>query len=175
MSRHIGPMGRTLIKKWEGIEDGDPRTAKLDPYLCPANVWTIGWGHAIVDHRGVQIKGAANRNAAYAMYPGGITLEQAELLLIADLIPREKLLDTLVGEATPAQFSAMGALYFNIGHANFVKSSVLRHHVNGRFAHAADAFRLFNKARVNGKLVVLRGLTSRREDERALYLMGLQA
>ena len=32
-----------LIKSFEGIPDGDPSTVNLDAYLCPANVWTIGW------------------------------------------------------------------------------------------------------------------------------------
>ena len=44
--------GVDLIKRFEGIEDGDPTTANLDPYICPGGYWTIGWGHAIIDATG---------------------------------------------------------------------------------------------------------------------------
>ena len=32
-----------IIKRFEGILDGDPSTVNLEPYLCPAGYWTIGW------------------------------------------------------------------------------------------------------------------------------------
>ena len=37
MSRHIGNKGIELIKSFEGM--------KLKAYKCPADVWTIGYGH----------------------------------------------------------------------------------------------------------------------------------
>jgi len=45
--RAINYEGLGIIKKFEGLEDGDPTTVNLDPYVCPGGVWTIGWGHAI--------------------------------------------------------------------------------------------------------------------------------
>ena len=63
-----------LIKSFEGIPDGDPSSVNIDAYLCPAGVWTIGWGHALVDG-GAQLKGAANKARARALYPGDIPLE----------------------------------------------------------------------------------------------------
>ena len=75
-----------LVKSFEGIPDGDPGTVLIDAYLCPAGVWTIGWGHAIRDARGQMLKGPAQKAAARAAYPGGITREQAETLLKADLL-----------------------------------------------------------------------------------------
>jgi lysozyme len=33
----LSKVGANLIKKYEGC--------RLKAYLCPANVWTIGWGH----------------------------------------------------------------------------------------------------------------------------------
>lgn len=46
-----------LIKRFEGIEDGDPTTVNLDPYLCPADYWTIGWGHVVLNPDGQQLRG----------------------------------------------------------------------------------------------------------------------
>lgn len=70
-----------LIKSFEGIPDGDPATVNLDPYLCPAGYWTIGWGHVVLDPHGKQIKGRENKGLARCVYPGGITKAEAEVLL----------------------------------------------------------------------------------------------
>src|SRR4051794_31205741 len=45
-----------LIRSFEGIEDGDPTTANLDPYLCPAGYWTIGWGHVVIGQDGQMLR-----------------------------------------------------------------------------------------------------------------------
>ena len=36
MSRRVSETGLALIKQWEGL--------RLRAYLCPAGVWTCGWG-----------------------------------------------------------------------------------------------------------------------------------
>jgi lysozyme len=159
-----------LIKAFEGIPDGDPSTVLIDAYLCPANVWTIGWGHAIMDE-GVQLKGAAGKARARALYPGGITREQAEALLRGDLIPRAAQLGRLLKvEVSDAQFGALMALLFNIGGANLAASTLLRKLNAGDVAGAADQFLAWDKARVNGVLQALAGLTRRRRAERAMFL-----
>ena len=159
-----------LIKSFEGIPDGDPSTVNIDAYLCPANVWTIGWGHAIVD-RGVQLKGAAHLAKARALYPGGITREQAEALLRGDLVPRAASLSRLLKVAlNDAQFGALISLLFNIGLGNLSASTLLRKLNAGDRAGAADQFMAWDKARVNGVLQALAGLTRRRKAERAMFL-----
>lgn len=159
-----------LIKAFEGIPDGDPGTVNIDAYLCPANIWTIGWGHAIMDG-GVQLKGAAGKAKARALYPGGITREQAEALLRGDLIPRAAQLSRLLKvEVSDAQFGALMALLFNIGGANLAASTLLRKLNAGDAAGAADQFLAWDKARVNGVLQALAGLTRRRRAERAMFL-----
>lgn len=165
-----GPQARKLIQKWEGIADGDPTTVNLDPYLCPAGYWTIGWGHVVRDPNGKMLKGAWNKQAAKMMYPIGITYEEAEILLVGDLIGTENGVTRFITGANHHQFGAMVALAFNIGVGAFGKSSVCRNHNAGRFEAAADSFLLYNKIRVDGQLVVSKGLTSRRKDERAFYL-----
>jgi GH24 family phage-related lysozyme (muramidase) len=159
-----------LIKAFEGIPDGDPSTVNIDAYLCPAGVWTIGWGHAIVDG-GAQLKGAGGKARARALYPGGITRDQAEALLRGDLVPRaaqlSRLLKVDIGDAA---FGALISLLFNIGAANLAASTLLRRLNAGDAAGAADQFLAWDKARVNGVLQALPGLTRRRRAERAMFL-----
>src|SRR5262249_42464646 len=128
---------------------------KLDAYQDVAGIWTIGYGHI----RGVQ--------------PGmHISMEEAEQALRDDLASAEKAVEDATAERAPRdnQFAAMVALCFNIGSANYRGSSVLRQHLAGQTAAAADAFLMWNKARVNGVLQEVQGLTNRRTAERELYL-----
>jgi len=159
-----------LIKAFEGIPDGDPSTVNIDAYLCPAGIWTIGWGHAIEDG-GVQLKGAGGKARARALYPGGITRDQAEALLRGDLVPRAAQVSrALKVEVSDGQFGALLALLFNIGGANLAASTLLRKLNAGDFMGAADQFLAWDKARVNGVLQPLAGLTRRRRAERAMFL-----
>ncbi len=159
-----------LIKAFEGIPDGDPSTVGLDAYICPANVWTIGWGHAVMDG-GAQLKGPANKARARQLYPGGITRQQAEALLRGDLVPRAASVSSLLRVAVDdGQFGALMALVFNIGAGNLAASTLLRKLNAGDSTGAADQFMAWDKARVNGVLQPLAGLTRRRRAERALFL-----
>jgi GH24 family phage-related lysozyme (muramidase) len=159
-----------LIKSFEGIPDGDPNTVNIDAYLCPAGVWTIGWGHALMDG-GVQLKGAANKARARALYPGGITRAQAEALLAGDLVPRAASVSSLLKvPVDDGQFGALIALVFNIGAGNLQASTLLRKLNAADVAGAAEQFLAWDKARVNGVLKPLAGLTRRRRAERAMFL-----
>ena len=83
--RDVPQEGIELIKSFEGIPDGDPSSVNLDAYLDPVGIWTIGWGHAIT-YQGVFLRGPQNKGIARALYPGGITIEQAEMLLRGELV-----------------------------------------------------------------------------------------
>lgn len=168
--RDVPQQAIELIKSFEGIPDGDPSTVNIDAYLCPAGIWTIGWGHAIVDG-GAQLKGPGNKARARALYPGGITRQQAEDLLRGDLVPRcASVASLLKGAVNDAQFGALLSLVFNIGAANFGASTLLRKLNAGDVQGAADQFMAWDKARVNGVLQSLAGLTRRRRAERAMFL-----
>lgn len=134
--------GIALIKQFEGCE--------LTSYLCPANVWTIGWGHTGTD----VVKGMT------------ITQATADMLLRQDLGKFEDAVTKYAGPAYQNQFDAMVSLCYNIGPGNFRGSSVARLHKNGQYTAAATAFLLWNKA--GGK--ILQGLVKRRKAERNLYL-----
>lgn len=155
-----------LVKSYEGIPDGDPSTVNIDPYLDPVNIWTIGWGHAI-RYGGRFLKGEADRAQMHALYPDGITLDQAEALLHADLIDTGRDVQTML--AVPVndnEFGALTSFAFNLGTGNLRSSTLLKRLNADDRAGAADQF--LRWVRADGK--VLPGLVKRRAAERALFL-----
>lgn len=155
-----------LIKSFEGILDGDPTTVNLDPYLCPAGYWTIGWGHVVLDAKGRQIKGKNRKQDAYDRYPGGITRSKAEDLLNQDLrrfiVGVENLVDVPLNDY---QFGALVSFTFNLGLGAFSKSTLRRVINQGEYAKAPEQF--VRWVRSGGK--VLNGLVRRRKAEVALW------
>jgi lysozyme len=69
-------------------------------------------------------------------------------------------------------FAASIDFAYNGGVAAFCRSSMARAFNAGRWAAGCDAFRLYYKARIAGRLTVLRGLARRRAAERTLCLKG---
>lgn len=61
---------------------------------------------------------------------------------------------------------------YNIGVAAFCKSSISRLMRAGDLVGACNAILLWNKGRINGKLVAIQGLTNRRAAERNLCMAG---
>jgi len=155
-----------LIKSFEGILDGDPSTVNLDPYLCPAGYWTIGWGHVALDPRGKQIKGAENKGQARAVYPGGITRAEAEVLLTDDVrrfsAGVEQLVKTTISDG---RFCALVSFAFNVGVGALERSTLLKLVNQGVFDQVGPQFLRWTKA--GGK--ELAGLKRRREAEAALW------
>ena len=143
--------GVLMIAKEEQGPNGGPA---LKAYKCPAGVWTYGFGET----EGVR--------------PGMTCTEtEAWQMLCRSLKSRAQAITAMLTEhATPNQLAALASLAYNIGLEGLRKSTVLKAHNRGDFAAAARAFALWNKARVNGVLVELGGLTARRAIEAALYL-----
>jgi len=163
--RVISQAGVDLIKAFEGIEDGDPKTVNLDAYLCQANVATIGWGHAVV-WDGKQLKGQAGLAKSKQIYPNGITMAEAEQLLKLDLHRFERAVISLVKvPITNNQFAALVSFAFNVGEGAFGKSTLLKLVNAKEFLNASYQFARWNKAA--GK--PSNGLTRRREAERKLF------
>lgn len=69
----------------------------------------------------------------------------------------------------PNQLAAATSLAYNIGPANYNRSTVARRFSAGNWRGACDAFLLWNRA--GGRVV--KGLTRRREHERQICLKGL--
>lgn len=128
--------GIDLIKSFEGCV--------LNAYLCPSNVWTIGYGHTT----GV-VQGQT------------ITKAQAEEFLKKDLVKYEGYVDKTGLMLNQNQFDALVSFTYNCGSGNLKKL------INNRtLLEIADAMLLYNKSK--GK--VLPGLIKRRQMERALFL-----
>jgi lysozyme len=150
---------------WEVVEMmGRKENCKLVSYLCPAKVWTIGWG---------ETEGVAEGMVW--------TEEQADLRFFQEVCRyTDRVRAMLTEPANPNELGAMVSLSYNIGlggpgvKGGFFSSTVRRLHNAGDRAGAARAFRLFNKARVNGVLTELRGLTTRRAVEAAMYLTPVE-
>lgn len=164
--RDINDAGLELVKSFEGIPDGDPTTVKIDPYLDPIGIWTIGWGHAIrvgSDY----LRGKENRRAAMDLYPGGISKEQAEQLLRGDLMDACRDVESLVEvDLTDNQFGALVSFTFNLGRGSLAKSTLLKKLNEDDYDGAAAEFQKWNKA--GGK--VLKGLVTRRAAEAEFFL-----
>jgi lysozyme len=139
--------GLDLLKSFEGL--------RLETYKCSAGVDTIGYGHTSM---------AGEPKVTPGMK---ITVQEAEEILARDLVKYEEAVDKAITVAmNENQNAAMVSLCYNIGPANFAKSSVARHLNEGHADKAAEAFLMWNKAA--GK--VLAGLTRRREAEKKLFL-----
>ena len=130
-----------LIKHFEGFED----TA----YLCPANVWTIGYGRT--------------RNVKEG---DRITEAQAERDLLEELEEfKHQVLHSVKVELTQNELDALTSWTYNLGVGN-LKSSTLLKKLNAGSKDEVPAEMLrWNKA--SGK--VLAGLTKRREAEAELW------
>lgn len=166
MTRDLTP-AIGIIRAFEGIEDGDPRTANLDPYLCPAGCWTIGWGHVVRDAAGRMLKGAGTAKRARAIYPRGITIEEARVLLNDDIRALLPALETAISvPVTDNQFCALVSFVFNVGIGAFQRSSLLRRLNSGD--HAAVPKELMRWTKAGGK--ELAGLKRRREAEARLWI-----
>ena len=131
-----------LIKEFEGC--------KLKAYLCPAGVWTIGYGHTDGVKEGDEI-----------------TQQEADRLLANDVHSFSAGVQRLVtSDINRNQLGALTSFAFNVGLGNLRHSTLLRLVNKGDFVGAANQFSRWNKA--GGK--VLAGLTRRREAEKKLFL-----
>lgn len=164
--RELNQAGLELIKSFEGIEDGDPRTVNLDPYLDPVGIWTIGWGHAITCDRRF-LRGPTDKAKAKALYPNGLNRVEAERLLRHDIDEHALPLDSLVKvELNENQYAALVSFVFNLGPGNLQRSTLLKLVNQKKFREAANEFVKWNKA--GGQ--TMKGLTRRRKAEAALFL-----
>ena len=137
-----------LIKQFEGYKD--------KAYLCPAGVATIGYGSTMWnDGRRVQMGDK-------------ITKEGAELLLHWELNNKAIALYGL--NVNQNQADAILSFVFNLGIGAFQKSTLIKKiRLNPNDPTIRDEFMKWNKARVGGKLIELKGLTRRRTAESNLY------
>lgn len=131
-----------MIRSFEGL--------RLVAYKCPAGVWTIGYGHTS------------------GVVPGmSITGSRAEKLLAQDVAIAESIVNTeRIYGLRQCQFDALVSFVFNVGGANFRKSTLLaKVKVKPNDNSIMDEFLRW----VYGGGAVLPGLQKRRLKEMRLY------
>lgn len=159
--------GILLLKLSESVHDGDLSKKGLQPEMCPAGVWTEGFGHTILVN-GRMIKGLKNKALAYKCSKVK-TLDDALKLLAIDLKPREDLINSLDLKINQNQFDPLVDFVYNLGSGNFLNSTLLR-----LIKKDPNDFMIayeFPKWRKAGGRV-LTGLVVRRHREASLYFTG---
>lgn len=139
----ISDTGLNFIKSFEGCS--------LKAYRCPANVLTIGYGHT----------GGVKEGQV-------ITQQQADEMLRVDLGRYEKAVDKLGVDLNQNQFDALVSFCYNLGTGIFT-GNLLNAIKAKDWVSVSSQMLLYNKARVNGKLTVLKGLDKRRKAEVGLF------
>ncbi|MGE0635802.1 MAG: lysozyme [Bacteroidia bacterium] len=163
-----------LIKHYESLHDGNLKELGIQPKLDPVGIWTIGWGHAIVDPiTGKFVRDKANEKRALELFPN-FDDRQAEDLLIRDLAAYEApVRKALKIKLNDDQVGALVSFAYNVGIGSFNNSSGLTFLNKGDIKEAGNRLLLWNKGTINGVKVVLKGLTYRRMSERDLLVDGV--
>lgn len=130
-----------LVKQFEGF--------RSDAYLCPAGVWTIGYGTT---------KGVKHGDT--------ITEEEATKHLMDDVLTAAEAVNDLVDvDLSQNQYDALCSLIYNIGRGAFKTSTLLRLLNANNYTGASQQFGRWIKA--DGKDIP--GLIRRRKAERELF------
>lgn len=148
----ISPECVELVKRFEGLhklkDDG-----MVHAYRCVAGRWTCGFGAT----RGVR---------------SGVkwTKEYCEQRLLEDLEEHAAVVRQSVNvPLSQSQYDALTSFVFNLGGGNFRSSTLLKKLNKGLYDEVPEQIMRWNKARVDGKLTPLRGLTRRRAAEAAIF------
>jgi lysozyme len=146
--------GLSIIKSFEGLHRlGDDGLVRA--YRCPAGKWTVGYGHTKGVRSGMKV-----------------TPEECEQFLIDDVKWCEEAVRRHVEvPLSQRQFDALISFVFNLGEGNFARSTLLKRLNKGHYDEVPEQLQRWNKARVDGVLKPLRGLTRRRSAEAALFSM----
>ena len=133
--------GIELIKQFEGL--------KLEAYLCPAGIPTIGYGHTAGVKMGQKI-----------------TKEQADRMLADEYLDTEALVAKVVTVPLKSnQLDALVSFVYNLGQGKLLGSTLRKKLNTGDYQGAAMEFDKWVFA--NG--VKLNGLVARRKAERELF------
>ncbi|KAJ7440895.1 lysozyme-like domain-containing protein [Mycena latifolia] len=145
----------TALKGFEGFVP----SPKPDPVKLP----TVGYGHKCV-----------KVNCTEVPYPFPLSPANATLLLQSDIATRITCINQNIASGVVLnqyQVSALTSFMFNAGCARFMNSTMFTRLNNGEDPNTAAAQEMpkYNKGRVNGTLVVLPGLVTRRAQEATLF------
>jgi lysozyme len=165
----LSKAGEDLMHRFEGFRN--------KPYLCPAHIWTIGYGHVLYQEQirlpvvrveGKNIPMIRKEMPMRAEDNRAFTKAEIDELFRADVGTFERGVLRLVPGVVGRQgaFDALVSISFNFGLGNLQRSTIRMKANRGDWEGAAEAFRVWTKG--GGK--VLPGLVKRREAEIALFL-----
>ena len=145
---NVSKAGIALIKHHEGV--------RSRPYRCPANLWTVGVGHLIGD--GKLLPDSYNRT---------FTEEEIDGILKSDLRRFELGISKMLPNVPLRQceFDCLVSFAFNLGLGTFQRSTLRQALLRNDKKAAMES--LVKYCRAGGK--ILKGLQTRRLDERALF------
>jgi len=165
----LSKAGADLMHRFEGCRN--------KPYLCPAHIWTIGYGHVLYQEQ-IKLPMARVEGKEIPMIRKEMPLkpednrvwskEEIEKLFADDVASFERGVLRLVPGVAGRQgaFDALVSISFNFGLGNLQRSTIRMKANRGDWEGAAQAFMAWTKG--GGK--VLPGLVKRREAEIALFL-----
>lgn len=164
----LSEAGANLMHQYEGYRN--------KPYLCPAHIWTIGYGHVLYQE---QIRLPMVRKEGYtgmirSEYPLRAednrvwSKDETNKLFEDDVAGFERgvlrLAPTVLGRQ--GAFDACVSFAFNAGLGNFQRSTIRMKANRQEWEGAAEAFMQWTKG--GGR--ELPGLVKRRKAEKALFL-----
>jgi lysozyme len=171
----LGKAGEDLMHRYEGF--------RSRPYLCPAHIWTIGYGHVLYQEQirlpVVRPPGKTKADipmirSEYPLKPEDNrvwTKEEINELFRTDVRDFERGVLRLVPGVVGRQgaFDALVSISFNFGLGNLQRSTIRMKANRGDWEGAAQAFMQWTKG--GGK--ELPGLVKRRKSEMSLFLSDL--
>lgn len=141
-----------LIKQFEGC--------RLIAYQDAVGIWTIGYGNTDYED-GTKVKQADH-----------ISQERAEQLLHHKADGFAIKVNGVTMPVAQNKFDSLVSFAYNVGFENYRKSTLLKKvNTNPADTTIRDEFMKWNKARKNGELIVLPGLTNRRKKEADHYFL----
>jgi GH24 family phage-related lysozyme (muramidase) len=151
----LSSAGVELIKNFEGF--------KAQLYNDPVGHCTVGYGTLL--HRGNCDGGPSEQP-----YLSGVSEQRATELLAQEA---DQFANTINGNVTVPlnqnQFDALVSFVYNVGHASFQKSTLLKLLNQGKYDAVPAELNKWTKARQNGQLVDLPALVKRRAAEAELF------
>ncbi len=165
----LSKAGEDLMHRFEGFRN--------KPYLCPAHIWTIGYGHVLYQEQ-IRLPVVRVPDKHTSMIRKEMPLksednrvwskEEINKLFSDDIASFERGVLRLVPGCVGRQgsFDALVSISYNFGLGNLQRSTIRMRANRGDWEGAAEAFMAWTKG--GGK--VLPGLVKRRQAEIALFL-----
>lgn len=152
--------GLNLIKHFEGLHDGDLKQLGLQPKMCPAGIYTEGYGRAMRDKKGnfIRDKKTAYENISIRTEAEAVEALANDIKVFEDIVMR-KVKVTL----KPNEFDALVSHTYNTGGSNTLFSLI------NKKASKQEIHKWFTTKYISANGVQLKGLIERRRMEAKLF------